>query len=268
MLNARRCAFAPRAPRDRGVEIGGLLVEVARRDAPRDAVTVDVDAQRHAAVHRDRERLRAAHAAEPGGERDRARERAAEAPAGDLGEALVGALQDALRADVDPRAGRHLPVHRQAEVLEPAELVPRRPLGHEVRVGDEHPRRPLVGAEHADRLARLHEHRLVVARVRSVAHDGVERVPRSRGAAGAAVDDELVGMLGHLGVEVVVQHPQRGFLRPTPARDLRAARRPNGSCRGTHGRTRCARRSGRGMGVRLVACSLRSPLMRALQSRR
>jgi hypothetical protein len=44
--------------------------------------------------------------------------------AGDLGEALVGALQDPLRADVDPRPGRHLPVHGEAEVLEAAELVP------------------------------------------------------------------------------------------------------------------------------------------------
>ena len=43
-------------------------------------------------------------------------------------EGLVGALQDALRADVDPRAGGHLPVHREAELLEPAELVPGRPL--------------------------------------------------------------------------------------------------------------------------------------------
>ena len=75
---------------------------------------VDVDAQRHAVVHRDRQRLGAAHAAEAGGQRDRAGECAAEAAAGDLGEALVRALEDALRADVDPRAGRHLAVHRQA----------------------------------------------------------------------------------------------------------------------------------------------------------
>jgi len=32
------------------------------------------------------------------------------------------------------------------------------------------------------------------------------------------------------------------------------------SVTGIHGRTRCARRSGRGMGVSTVACSLRSPL--------
>ena len=62
---------------DRGVEIRGFLVEVARRDAARDAVAVDIDAQRHATVHRDRERLRAAHAAEARGECDRAGEGAA-----------------------------------------------------------------------------------------------------------------------------------------------------------------------------------------------
>ncbi len=42
-------------------------------------------------------------------------------------ERLVGALQDALRSDVDPRARRHLPEHRQTLCLEPTELVPRSP---------------------------------------------------------------------------------------------------------------------------------------------
>ena len=154
-------------------------------------------------------------------------QRAAEAAAGDLGEALVGPLQDPLRADVDPRAGRHLPVHREAELLEPAELVPRPPLGYQVRVGDEHPRRPLVGAEDTDRLARLHEHRLVVAQALERADHGVERVPRAGGPAGAAVDDEVVRPLGHLRVEVVHQHPHRCFLGPAPAAQLAPPRRPH-----------------------------------------
>ena len=79
-------------------------------------------------------------------------------------------------ADVDPRAGGHLAVHRQPEVLEPAELVPRRPFGHEVRVGDQHARRPLVRAEDADRLARLDEQRLV-ARQRRAACARSRRTP-------------------------------------------------------------------------------------------
>ena len=115
----------------------------------------------HAVVHRHGQRLRAAHAAEPGGERDRAGERAVERLRGDGAERLVGALQDALGADVDPRAGGHLAVHREPGGLEAAELRPGRPVAHEVGVGDQHPRRPLVRPHDADRAARLHEQRLV-----------------------------------------------------------------------------------------------------------
>ncbi len=50
--------------------------------------------------------------------------------------------------------------------------------------------------------------------VRQRAHQRVERLPVARGPAGAAVDDEVVGVLGDLGVEVVLQHAQRGLLRP------------------------------------------------------
>ena len=209
------------------VEVLGHLVQVAGLEPPLDAVAVHVDAQRHPVVHGDGEGLGAAHAAEAGREGDGPRQRAAEAAAADLGEALVGPLQDALRADVDPRARGHLPVHREAELLEPAELVPRPPLGHQVGVGDEHPRRPLVGAEHADRLARLHEHRLVVAQALERADHRVERVPRAGGPARAAVHDEVVGPLGHLRVEVVHQHPHRRLLGPAPAAQLAPPRRPH-----------------------------------------
>ena len=82
--------------------------------------------------------------------------------AGALGEGLVGALQDSLGADVDPRAGGHLAVHREPQRLEPAELVPGGPAGDQVGVGDQDPGRLLVGAEHPDRLAALNQQRLVV----------------------------------------------------------------------------------------------------------
>ena len=50
------------------------------------------------------------------------------------------------------------------------------------------------------------------------ADHGVERPPVARGPAGAAVDDEVVGALGVLGVEVVHQHPQRGLGGPAAGR--------------------------------------------------
>ena len=228
---------------------GRLDVEVAVLDPPLDPGLVALDADRDAVVHRHRERLRAAHAAEPGGDGDRAGERAAEPLVGHRGEGLEGALQDALGADVDPRAGGHLAVHRQPEVLEPAELLPVGPVADQVGVGDQHPRRPLVGPHHADRLAGLHEHRLVVLERAQRAHQRVVRLPVAGRLAGAAVDDEVLGALGVLGVEVVHQHPQRRLGLPRPRGQVGAAGGVDGQPRvglGGHGALRSLLRRRRG----------------------
>ena len=71
-----------------------------------------------------------------------------------------------------------------------------------------------MGAEDADRLARLHEQRLVGLELVEGAHDGVVGLPAARGLAGAAVDDEVFGMLGDLGVEVVHEHALGGLGAP------------------------------------------------------
>jgi hypothetical protein len=92
-----------------------------------------------------------------------------------------------------------------------------------------------VGAEHADRLSGLHEERLIVLQALEGRDDRVESLPRARGAAGAAVHDELVGALGHIRVEVVLEHAERGFLRPRDARELRPPRRSDDPARdGAH----------------------------------
>ena len=159
---------------ERVVDVVGLDVQVAGLEPALDAGRVDLDADRHAAGHRHRERLRAAHPAQAAGERDRAGQGAAVALVRDRRERLVGALQDALGADVDPRARGHLAVHRQPERLEAPELVPVRPVAHEVGVRDQHARRPLVRLHDADGLAGLHEQRLVV-------RERLQRAARSRG---------------------------------------------------------------------------------------
>ena len=209
---------------DSVVEVFGLLVEVAVLDAPDDTGRVTLDADDHAAVHGHGQRLRPTHPAQAGGQRDRAIERPAEAFGGDGGERLVGALQDALGADVDPGARGHLAVHGQTELLEAAELLPGRPLRDEVGVRDQHARGPFVGSQDADGLAGLDKKGLVVVEVLRVADDRGVGVPAPGGAAGAAVDDELVGMFGDLRVEIVHQHAHRGFLGPSLAAALRAAR--------------------------------------------
>ena len=67
------------------------------------------------------------------------------------------------------------------------------------------------------------------ARTPQLADDGVEGVPVARRPPGPAVDDEVVGVLGDLRVEVVHEHPQGRFLGPAPAGQLGAARGADGS---------------------------------------
>ena len=59
--------------------------------------------------------------------------------------------------------------------------------------------------------------------------DRVERRPVARRLARSAVDDEIVGPLGDLGIEIVHQHPQRGFLRPAFAGQRGASWRSDGA---------------------------------------
>ena len=147
--------------RQRLVEVRGLPVEIAGAQPHLDARRLAFDGETRRAGHDRRERLRAAHAAKPGGQDPLAREIAAVMLAADFDEGLVGALNDALAADVDPGAGGHLAVHHQALAIELVEMFPVGPMRHQIGIGDQHARRVGMGAEYADRLARLHQQRLV-----------------------------------------------------------------------------------------------------------
>ena len=93
-------------------------------------------------------------------------------------------------------------------------MLPSRPARHEQRVRDQHARRAGVRPKDADRLAALHEQRLVLAQLEQTADDGAQRGRISRRLARAAVDDQLLRPLRDLGVEVVEEHPQRRFGGP------------------------------------------------------
>src|SRR3546814_4044617 len=51
-------------------------------------------------------------------------------------EGFIGALNDALAADIDPAARGHLAVHHQALFIELVAMLPTRPSGDEVRIGE------------------------------------------------------------------------------------------------------------------------------------
>ena len=77
----------------------------------------------------------------------------------------------------------------------------------------------------------MDEQSFLVAKLLELVDDGVEAVPVAGGAADAAVDNQVRGAFGHVGVEVVHQAAEGRFLLPALAAQLVAARRANcGSC--------------------------------------
>ena len=158
--------------------------------------------------------LGAAHAAKAGSQDPLAFQAAAIVLATGFDEGFVGALNDALAADVDPAAGGHLAIHGQALGIQFVEVLPARPVRHQVGVGDQYARGVAVGFEHANRLARLHQQGFVVFQAGQGFDDFVVAGPVARGAADTAIHHQLFGVFRNLWVEVVHQHAQRRFGQP------------------------------------------------------
>ena len=209
----------------RVVHVGGLFVDITGAQAEVDAGLLAFDRQRAGAGQRRRQRLRAAHAAQARGQHPAAGELAVVMLAPRLDEGLVGALHDALAADVDPTAGGHLPIHGQAFGVEFVEMLPGGPMRHQVGICDQYARRVGVGLEHAYRLARLHQQGLVVLQALERLDDLVVAIPIARGAADAAIDHQFLGILRDVRIEIVHQHAQRRLGQPALGGELVAARR-------------------------------------------
>ena len=131
---------------------------------------------------------------------------------------LVGALQNPLCANVNPRSRRHLPVHDEPELLETTKFVPVGKTSHEVRICNQNPRRIGMCTYATNRFARLNKKRLVVFELLQFTHDDIERFPRPRRFTRAAVHDEVFRTFSNLWIEIVLKHSKRCFLKPSFAR--------------------------------------------------
>ena len=205
---------------ERLIETVGLLVHVSRAQTEIDAVGVALHRQTAGPRHHRSQRLRAAHAAQTPGEDPLAGEAAVVMLTPGFGKGLIGALHDALTADVDPRPGRHLAVHHQALLIELVEMIPIRPMRHQVRVGDKNARRIGMGAHDGHRLARLHDEGLIRLQRLEAVDDQIEILPGPRRPANAAINDKLMRVLGHIGMQVVHHHPHRRLGEPALRGDL------------------------------------------------
>ena len=147
-----------------------------------------------------------------------------------LDEGFVRALHDPLAADIDPAARRHLAVHHEAFAVERVEMLPRRPVRHEIGIGEQHARRVFMRLEHADGFARLYEQRLIAFEALQGGYDAVEAFPIARGTADAAIDDEFFRAFGHFRVEIVHEHAQRRFGQPAFGVERGPAGRTDAAC--------------------------------------
>ncbi len=207
---AHRARLAGLARRFNGghctVKIRLHFIDKTHFQATFDTSGVTFHRQHRGTRHSTSQRLRAAHTAQPTGENPLAAPVAAVVlfAAGHKG--LVRALDDALRADVDPRTSRHLTVHHEPRPVQLVEMLPGGPVWDEIGVGDEHTGRVEVRLEDAHRLARLDQEGLVGPEPFEGLYDLVIAFPIPHGSPGPPVDHQLGGVFSDLGVEVVHQH--------------------------------------------------------------
>ena len=175
-----------------------------------------------ALVHGDSEGLGPAHTAQAGGQGQGPGQGAAEALVSSGTEGLIGPLEDALGADVDPRSRGHLAVHHQPGALELSKVLPVGPLTHQHGIREQDAGSVRMGLEDTDSLAGLNQHGLVVTQSLQRLDDPIEARPVPGGLAAATIDDELIGVLGHLRVEVVQEHSVGSFLNPATAGQFRS----------------------------------------------
>src|SRR5699024_2708515 len=205
------------------IHIRRFQIAVARFHAPVDTMFIHLNANTNAPVHGRSQRLRATHTTEAGRDQQLALQRAVKLLAGTLRKSLIGALQNTLCADVNPRAGGHLSVHSEAHLVEAAEFIPIRPFWHQVRVGNEHTRGFFMRSEHAHGLAALYQHGLIIFQAFECRHNLMVAFPVPRSLPAAAIDDQLFRLFGYLRIQIIHQHTQSRFLMPALTLQLRSS---------------------------------------------
>src|SRR6266699_2438618 len=93
-------------------------------------------------------------------------------------------------------------------------------------------------AKNSHRLARLHQQGLIRLQRLQRPHNRMKTLPIPRRLPRPSVNDKIFGLLRHFGIKVVEQHPQRRFLLPSFAGNLRPTRRPKRPLRQSYPRHR------------------------------
>ena len=206
----------------RGIEVRRDGFEIADLLALAGAFGIDIDTEDRRPRHAPGQRLRPAHAAEPGRQDEAPRQAAVEAVLGDAHENLIGALNDALAADVLPGARRQPAPADQPLFLQLIEHLGLGPLPDNVAIGHDHQRRLGVGFEQANRLAGLDDQRLILVHPEQGFDNGLVARPIARRLAERGINDQLIGVFAD--TQNIFQQAQQRLLPPPLGAQLRAAR--------------------------------------------
>ncbi|MNC46017.1 hypothetical protein D3C75_950120 [compost metagenome] len=144
---------------------------------------------------------------------------------GTLRKCLIGPLDNTLRTNVNPAARCHLPVHGQPFLVQLVKGVPVGPGRNQIGIRQQNTRGVRMGTEDGHRFAGLNQQRFIVRKRGQRLDYCVIASPVAGRFTNAAIDNQLPGMLCHLGVQIVHQHAQRGFLHPALGIQLAASRR-------------------------------------------
>ena len=194
-----------------------FAVNIPVVDAFIDTGLIHLDTQHNRSGHGGRQGLSAAHAAIAAGQDKSAVQIAAEMFLAAGYEGFIGALQNTLRSDINPRSGRHLPEHNQAQFFQFAEFFPGSPVRYQMRIGDQHAWAVFECSENTDRFAGLNQQSFIIIQVFQTAHDGMVAIPVAGGLAGTAVNYQLFRFFGYLGIEIVFQHTHSRLAMPVLA---------------------------------------------------
>ena len=192
----------------------GSGADPALREAGVDAAVVHLGDQRHRAGDLRGLALRAAHAAQTGGNEQAPRKIAlpgdAQFEPPGVEQRVEGAVDDALGADIHPAAGGHLPVIGHAQRRRPVEVLLVVKGAHHQAVGQDDPGRSFVGAEQTQRMAGKDGQRLLPGQLLQIGHNEPVLHPVLADLAGLAVGHQLIGIEGHIKIQIVVDHHLNG----------------------------------------------------------
>ena len=119
-------------------------------------------------------------------------------------------VDDALGADVHPAAGRHLAVVGHAQGGGAVEVLLVVKGAHHQAVGDDAPGRQLVAVEQAQGVAGHNHQRLLIGHDLQILLDEPVLHPVLAHLARFAVGHQLIGIQGHVEIQVVVHHHLEG----------------------------------------------------------